>query len=148
MKIQQISILVENRPGSLMVPCRTLADAGINILTLSLTDTRDYGTVHFIVDDWRRAKDVLETEGFAVNVAEVLALEVDDRPGGLADMLAVLDQGGLGVEYMYAFPFGALGRGVLVFRFEDPGRAIACLDEAGVRCVNIPGLIARREGET
>jgi hypothetical protein len=147
MKIHQISIFIENKPGRLMTPCRTLADAGINILTLSVSDTRDFGIVHFIVDDWRRAKEVLETDGLAVNVVEVVALEVDDRPGGLADMLAVLDQGGLSVEYMYAFTFGAGGKAVLVFRFNDPDRALAHLREAGVRCFDTPGLMARCEGD-
>ncbi len=143
MKIHQISIFIENKPGSLMAPCRALADAGINILTLSLADTRDFGIVHFIVDDWRRAKDVLETEGLVVNVVEVIALEVDDRPGGLADMLAILDRGGLSVEYMYAFTFGAGGKAVLVFRFQEPDRAIAHLAKSGIRCFDTPTLMAR-----
>ena len=146
MKIHQVSIFIENKPGHLMAPCRTLADAGVNILTLSLADTRDFGIVHFIVDDWRRAKDVLETEGLVVNVVEVVALEVDDRPGGLADMLAIIDRGGLSVEYMYAFTFGAGGKAVLVFRFSDPDRAITHLGNAGISLFDIPGLMARCEG--
>jgi hypothetical protein len=147
MKIHQISIFIENTPGSLMAPCRVLADAGVNILTLSVSDTRDFGIVHFIVDDWRRAKDVLETEGLVVNSVEVIALEVDDRPGGLADMLAIIDRGNVSVEYMYAFTFGASGKAVLIFRFDDPDRAIDHLRDAGVRCFDTPDLMARCEND-
>ncbi len=147
MKIHQISIFIENKPGSLKAPCRALADAGINILTLSVADTRDYGIVHFIVDDWRRAKDVLENDGLVVNVAEVVALEVDDRPGGLADMLSVIEEGGLGIEYMYAFTFGAGGKAVLVFRFKDPDPAIAHLSRAGICLFDTPALMARCVGD-
>jgi len=143
MKIHQISIFIENKPGHLMTPCRALADAGINILTLSVADTREFGIVHFIVDDWRRAKEVLETEGLVVNVVEVVALEVDDRPGGLADLLGIIEQSGVSVEYMYAFTFGANGKAVLVFRFDNPDRAITQLTEAQVRCFDTPGLMAR-----
>ena len=85
-------MFVENSPGHLRAPCQALADAGINLATLSLADTQQYGILRLIVRDWQRAKAVLEAAGFVVNVTEVLAIEVPDRPGGLADVLRAIEQ--------------------------------------------------------
>lgn len=147
MKIQQLSIFIENEPGHLLAPCKALADAGVNILTLSLSDTREYGIVHFIVDDWQRAKTVLEQGGLVVNVAEVVALEVDDQPGGLARMLAIISEGGLNIEYMYAFTFGCNKKAVLVFRFEDPASAVEHLTKSGVNLFGASELSALCKGD-
>ncbi len=145
MKIRQLSLFIENKPGQLVAPCRTLADHGINILTLSLADTEKYGILRLVVDDWERAQEVLVTHGFVINVVEVLALEVADYPGGLADLLAMLDGAGANIEYMYAFTYGRGGRAVMIFRFEDPDRAIAALGERGVQALGAIDL-GRRAG--
>ena len=145
MKIRQLSLFIENKPGQLVAPCRTLADHGINILTLSLADTEKYGILRLVVDDWERANEILASRGFVVNVVEVLALEVGDHPGGLADLLALLDETGANIEYMYAFTYGRGGRAVMIFRFEDPDRAIAALGERGVQALDAIDL-GRRAG--
>ncbi len=145
MKIRQLSLFIENKPGQLVAPCRTLADHGINILTLSLADTEKYGILRLVVDDSERAKEILASRGFVVNVVEVLALEVADHPGGLADLLALLDETGANIEYMYAFTYGRGGRAVMIFRFEDPDRAIAALGERGVQALGAIDL-GRRAG--
>ncbi len=80
--IRQLSIFLENRPGQLLVPCRLLGDAGIDILDLSLADTERFGILRLIVEDWQRAQAVLEAAGQVVKVTELLALEVPDQPGG------------------------------------------------------------------
>ncbi len=131
MKIQQISLFLENKPGHLNAICRTLADAGINIVTLSLADTQQFGIVRLIVQEWKRAKEVLEQAGFVVNVREVVAATVADRPGGLVDLLAIVQQAGVNIEYMYAFTFRHGGEAVLVFRFDDPDKAAVALKAAG-----------------
>src|ERR1035438_6144720 len=105
MKINQLSVFVENAPGHILAPCRALADAGVNIRALSLADAQQYGILRMIVSDWREATRILEAQGFAVKVTEVLALEVADHPGGMADVLGALDGSGINIEYMYAFPF-------------------------------------------
>ena len=94
MQIRQISIFLQNQPGQLSQICRALADADINIATLSLADTSDFGIVRMIVDDHERAKDVLAAAGHAVNVTEVVAVCVPDRPGGMAGVMQVLDRAG------------------------------------------------------
>ena len=132
MKITQLSIFAENKPGHLTAPCRALADAGVNIRALSLADTRRYGILRMIVSDPLTAQKVLEQAGFIVKATEVVAVEVPDRPGGLAQILAALADTSINIEYMYAFPFGRGENAVLIFRFDNPDVAIKQLQAAGV----------------
>ena len=131
MRIRQISIFLENRPGQLSTICRDLAEAKINIVTLSLADTADFGIVRMIVDDHEKAKDVLAEKGHVVNVREVIAVCVPDRPGGMAEVMQVLDKAGVNIEYSYAFAFHKGEKAVLVFRFSDNGKAESALKAAG-----------------
>ena len=131
MRIRQISIFLQNKPGQLSAICRDLSDAGINIATLSLADTSDFGIVRMIVDDHEKAKATLGGKGHAVNVREVVAVCVPDRPGGMAEVMAVLDGAGANVEYSYAFAFHRGEKAVLVFRFSDNDKAEAALKAAG-----------------
>jgi hypothetical protein len=135
MKIHQLSIFVENRPGHLSAPCQALADAGISLATLSLSDTQQYGILRLIVRDWQRAKDVLEAAGCVVNVTEVLAIEVPDRAGGLADVLRVIEQARLNIEYMYAFGEKRQNRAMLIIRFENADEAILALEASEVNMI-------------
>ncbi|MCL4192122.1 MAG: ACT domain-containing protein [Thermoguttaceae bacterium] len=132
MKINQLSLFLENKPGHLSSACRKLAEAGINILTLSLADTTQFGILRMVVRQWEKAKQILEAGGWVVNVTPVVAIEVQDQPGGLAEILAVVEEAGLNVEYMYAFTFRSGDRAVLVFRFDDPDRAVRTLQEKGI----------------
>lgn len=131
MRIRQISILLENRPGRLSAICRDLSEAGINIVTLSLADTSEFGIVRMIVDDHEKARETLTAKGHVVNVCEVIAVCVPDRPGGMAEVMTTLDAAGANVEYSYAFSFHRGEKAVLVFRFADPGRAAKALADAG-----------------
>ena len=132
MKIHQLSVFLENRPGQMTAPCKLLAGAGINIRTLTLADTEKFGILRLIVSDWQQALTLLRGAGYVVNVAEVVAVEVVDRPGGLAAVLEVLEGGELNIDYMYAFTFGREDRAVLIFRFNKPDAAIAKLQAAGI----------------
>ena len=132
MQIRQISIFLQNKPGQLSQICRDLSEAGINIATLSLADTSDFGIVRLIVDDHEKAKDVLTAKGHAVNVREVVGVCVPDRPGGMAEVMATLDRAGVNVEYSYAFAFHKGEKAVLVFRFDDNEKAAKALAAAGV----------------
>lgn len=135
MKMKQLSMFLENKPGRLSEPCRLLADAGINILTLSVADTQQFGILRLIVPDWEQAKTVLEKEGFVVNVTEVVATEVDDQPGGLACILEIIESAGLNIEYMYAFTFRCEDKAVIVFRFDNNDVAVSALQEKGISVV-------------
>lgn len=131
MNIRQISIYIENKPGHLSAICRALSDAGINITTLSLADTSDFGIVRLIVDDNDRARVVLAAKGFPVSIREVVAVCVPDRPGGMAEVMSTLDAAGVNVEYSYAFAFHRGEKAVLVFRFDDAEKAQGALVAAG-----------------
>lgn len=136
MKIQQIAIFMENKPGHLRGICRILADAGISITTLSLADTQQYGILRIITEKWRDARDALAGAGYIVNVTEVLAVEVEDRPGGLLRILDIIGEGGINIEYMYAFTFRYGEKAIMVFRFNDIDNAIAALRKSDVKVVN------------
>ena len=131
MQIRQISIFLQNEPGQLSRICRDLAEAGINIATLSLADTSDFGIVRMIVDDHEKARDTLVAKGHAAKVTDVLAVCVPDRPGGMAEVMAALDKAGVNIEYSYAFAFHKGEKAVLVFRFSDNAKAEAALKAAG-----------------
>ena len=131
MKIHQLSLFLENKPGQLTEPCRLLAQAGINIRTLNLADTEEFGILRLIVSDWQTGARLLEEAGYVVNVTEVVAVEVPDRPGGLAELLAVFDKTEINIEYMYAFTFGRGDTAVMIFRFDKPDAAIERLQLAG-----------------
>lgn len=132
MKLKQLSLFLENKPSHLKVPCRVLSEEGINILTLSLADTDQFGILRIIVRDWQKALAVLEKSGHVVKVTDVVAAEVDDHPGGLAELLDIIDAANLNIDYMYAFTYGKAGKAVMVFRFEDPDAAVAALQAKGV----------------
>ena len=136
MKITQLSVFLENRPGRLSEPCKILSDAGINILTLSLADTEQFGIMRLIVRDWQKARQALADAGAVVNVTEVVATEVDDQPGGLARLLEILESAQINIEYMYAFTFRRGDKAVLVFRFEDPDAAVKVLKGKGVNVID------------
>ena len=132
MKLQQLSLFSENKPGHMIAPCRLLARAGLDIRALSLADTQRFGILRMIVSDWQRAKRLLEEAGSAVKVTEVVAVEVPDRPGGLAGVLDLFEGSQINIEYMYAFPFRRGERAVLIFRFDQPDAAIELLQTAGI----------------
>jgi hypothetical protein len=142
MKLQQLSLFLENRPGRLGAPLEAIAKEGINILTLSLADTAQFGILRLIVREWDKAKQVLEDAGWVVNLTEVVAVDVLDRPGGLAEALSVLEGAGLNIEYMYAFSLRRGDKAILIFRFEDPDRAIAVLLEKGLHVVDGDELLS------
>jgi hypothetical protein len=132
MKIHQLSLFAENKPGHISAPARLLAQEGIDIRALFLADSQHFGIVRMIVSDWQKAATVFEAHGFVVKVTEVLAVEVPDHPGGLADVLGALDGSGINIEYMYAFPYPRGDQAILIFRFADPDAAIAQLQSAGI----------------
>ena len=132
MKIHQLSLFLENRPGQMAAPCKLLAEAGIDIRTLTLADTQRFGILRLIVSDWQRSRTLLEEAGYLVNVTEVVAVEVADSPGALGDLLELFEDTEINIEYMYAFTFGPQSRAALIFRFNQPDAAIDRLRAAGL----------------
>ena len=137
MKIQQLSLFSENKPGHLIAPCRLLAREGIDMQALSLADSQRYGILRIIVSDWERAKNLLEAGGFVVKVTEVVAIEVPDHPGGLSAVLDLFEGSNTNIEYMYAFPIMRGGQAVLIFRFDHPDDAIDTLRRGGISVLDL-----------
>jgi hypothetical protein len=133
MKVEQISIFLENKYGRLAEVTRILSEAGINIRALSLADTADFGILRLILDRTEEAKQLLKEKGFTVGKTEVIAVEVPDRPGGLAGILNALEGEGINVEYMYAFVQRSGENAIIIFRFDELEKAISALQKAGVR---------------
>jgi len=132
MKVDQISIFLENKSGRLAEVTRVLGAAGINIRALSLADTSDFGILRLIVNDSAKATDVLKANQFTVSMTQVVAVEVNDRPGGLAHILDLLLKEGTNVEYMYAFVERSSDNAVIIFRFDEIDKAIKTLTSKGI----------------
>ncbi len=131
MKVEQISIFIENKSGRLAEVTTVLGFAGVNIRALSLADTSDFGILRLIVNDCEKAISALKAKGFTVNKTEVVAVEVPDQPGGLASILHILDKDSINIEYMYAFVERCGANAVIIFRFDDTDKAIKALSQKG-----------------
>lgn len=136
MKVEQISIFLENQSGRLAEVTGYLSEAGVNIRALALADTADFGILRLIVDDTEAAVQALNSRGVAVQKTDVVAVEVPDRPGGLHVILDRLHTGGVNVEYMYAFVRQSGDRAVMVFRFDDRRGAIRVLRDHRVKVID------------
>ena len=132
MKVEQISVFLENKAGRLAEVTRVLGEAGINIRALSLADTTDFGILRLIVDQYDKAREILKDKGFTVGKTEVVAVEVPDRPGGLGLVLQILAAAGVNVEYMHAFVQHSGKNAVIIFRFDNLEQAIDLLQKQGI----------------
>lgn len=126
-KIKQLSVFLENKPGRLAGMMKALADAGVNIVTLSLANAPEFGIVRVIADDHVKGVEALTKAGFAARETEVVAVTVPDRPGGMAELTAKLDRAGVNIEYSYAYSLGHGEKAVLLFKFDDDAKAEAAL---------------------
>ena len=136
MKAEQISVFLENKSGRLADVASVLASADVNIRALSLADTTDFGILRLIVNDTEKAKQVLKDNGFTVGKTEVIGVEVADKPGGLAEILNVMKENNINVEYMYAFVQKSAGKAIIIFRFDELEKAIDVLQKARIRIMN------------
>jgi len=135
MKVEQISIFIENKSGRLAEVSGVLGDAGVNIRALSLADTSDFGILRLIVNDTDLAFKVLREQNFTVSKTEVIGVEVPDSPGGLASILQVLDRNDVNVEYMYAFVERSGDNAVIIFRFDNVDEAIHVLENNNIKII-------------
>ena len=137
MTVKQLSVFLENKPGALSTPCRLLAEAKINIQSFALADTQKFGIVRLVVHEWDKAQQILQANGFAVRIDNVVALEVPDQPGALAAILEVIEEAKVNVEYAYAFTEKRKGKAVLAFRFNKPEAAIQALQAKKINAIDI-----------
>ncbi|MFA5323774.1 MAG: ACT domain-containing protein [Smithella sp.] len=127
MKVEQISVFLENKPGTLVHATRVLKENNVNIRTLSMAETADFGILRLIVNDVEKANQVLKDNGFRVSKTPVVAVEVPDTPGGLHSIMEAVSQEDINVEYLYAFVEKSGQNAVIIFRFDNPEKAIEVL---------------------
>lgn len=140
MKTTQISVFLENKSGRLAEVARVLGDNKVNMRALCVADTADFGVLRMVVDQPDQAFKVLQDNGFAASKTDVIAAEVPDKPGGLADILEILSNLDINIEYMYCFVERAGTAAIDIFRVEQVDEAIAALAEAGITLVSAERL--------
>jgi len=132
MKVEQISVFLENKSGRMSEVARVLGEAGVNIRALCVAETSDFGILRIIVNDHEKAVKVLKERDFTVSKTEVVAVEVPDEPGGLAQILGHLDNEDINVEYMYAFFERSCDNAIILFRFDEIDKAVRILSSQGI----------------
>lgn len=136
MKINQISVFLENRKGRLHDACSVLGKNGVNIRALTIAETESFGVLRIVVDNFEKAAEVLKDNNFVAKITDVVAVEVSDKPGGLASVLEVLSNNDVNIEYMYGFVEKFTDKAMLVFRFEDVDKAQKVLLANGINIVS------------
>ncbi len=132
MFVKQISIFLENKSGRLSEVTRTLGENDIDISALSIADTTDFGILRLIVNDPEKAETILKAEGFTVSATSVIAIGVQDKPGGLAKALDILDREKIGIEYMYAFVSKSEDEALVILKVAEPEKAVDTLKTSGI----------------
>ena len=135
MTVKQFSVFVENKPGKLAELTDYLHQHDIDMRALSIAETQDFGIVRMIVDDAYKASQVLKESGYVVSITPVLAVEMSDEPGSLYKILKVLGDGGVNLDYTYAFLGQKAATAYMVLRVEDNEKAIEVLSKSGIRPV-------------
>ena len=140
MSIHQISVFLENRTGQLAEITKLLAGNGVDIRAISIAETADYGLARMIVDDAPKASSILLQHGDVLSMTPVWAVEVPDSPGGLADLLGVLAENHIDVEYMYSLFTHCEGKAYMVLRISDEAKFTAALAAHGIKVVSAEEL--------
>ena len=133
MFIKQVSVFVENEPGKLAEITRILADEGIDLKAASIAETVDFGILRCIVEDPEAAVTLLKSKGYASNVTDVVAVELEDRPGGFADVLEILAKEEVDVNYIYSTIHSKKGTAMIVLKVAETGKVIDILGNNGVK---------------
>lgn len=144
MRIEQVSVFLENRSGSLAEVSSVLTESGIQIITLTLSDTSDYGVMRMIVSDPEKVATILKAQGFATRSTEVMALELTKNPGDFHQMLVLLSDSGINVEYMYTFIERNTGKTMAVLRFDRMEEAADMLAKNGFAPIDQKQLCSPR----
>ena len=136
MKLKQLSVFLENSPGRLYEATHALGEAGINLRSLSICDTAGFGVLRILVSDVVKARRVIMEKQLPARVDDVVAIEIDDTPGSLSQVLELFLGSRVNVEYMYAVAGATIGKAVMIFRFSDIDLAIEMLRQHGVRLLD------------
>ena len=136
MKLKQIVISIENSPVRLYNVIKAMSEAGINLRAMNLVDTGAFGQLRLLVSDVTKARRILMEMNIPAFVNEVVAVEIDDKPGSLANIMLPLMEADIRVKFMYAFIGTSIGKAVMIFRFSDNDKAVDMLQGNGVRILD------------
>ncbi len=136
MLVKQLSVFMENRPGRLYKLTNALGKEGIDFVTLSIADTKDFGIVRFIARDNDRAYEILKREGFTVGQTELIGVEVADEPNALAKVIETLEEKNINIEYLYSFVLTNYNTAKILMRVENTEAALKVLEEKGIKLLS------------
>ena len=140
MTVHQISVFIENRSGTLVKVLDLFKEAGIQLIASTISDTVEYGIFRIICSEPMKARKVLEEAGVSSNVSDVFAVSLDNYPGRAADAVRFLSKTGIGISYMYSFMLS--GKGILIFRTNDPERTKEVIRDNGIESLNDESLLS------
>ncbi len=129
--MKQLSIFIENKRGTLLTVLNVLKEAGIQIIASTISDTQDFGIYRIICDDPERAFIVLKEQGITATITDVFAIQLEDKPGEAARVLALFAEADISIAYMYSFLLS--GKGILVFRSSDTERTRQVIKEKSLQ---------------
>ena len=132
MLVKQLSVFMENRPGRLYKLTHALGKEGIDFVTLSIADTKDFGIVRFIARDNEKAYEVLKNEG----ITELIGVEVADRPNALAEVVQLMEESNINIEYLYSFVLTNHNSAKILMRVNDTERAVNLLEAKGIKLLS------------
>ncbi len=136
MLVKQLSVFMENKPGRLFKLTNTLGEKGLDFVTLSIADTKDYGIVRFIARDNEKAYKILKDAGFAVEQTSLIGVEVADVPNALANVIGLLEEEAINIEYLYSFVLTNYNTAKILLRVEDTEKAIKLFQEKGIKLLS------------
>lgn len=135
MKIKQLSVFLENRKGSLSKPLELLSNNNINIRAMSMADTSEFCILRLVVNDPLKGKEILEENNFLVKVTDIIGVEMNDAPGGLTEVLKVLKDNEIDLEYLYAFTHDKTNKAILLLHTDNLEGLISALQENNIPLV-------------
>ncbi|HHZ06677.1 MAG TPA: acetolactate synthase [Clostridiales bacterium] len=133
MKIQQLSIFVENKCGRLQEITQALEEEKINIRAMSVADTSDFGILRLIVDNPEKAVDSFRSHGMTLSLTSVIGIGISDEPGAFARAVKILSEANIGIEYLYDYNSRQIGKACIILRVDDEDRAIEVLEKNGIK---------------
>lgn len=136
MLVKQLSVFMENRPGRLYKLTHALGKEGVDFVTLSIADTKDFGIVRFIARDNERAYEILKNAGFTVGITELIGVEVADRPNALAEVVSLMEESEINIEYLYSFVLTNHNTAKILMRVNDTDRALTILQNKGIKLLS------------
>jgi hypothetical protein len=135
MLVNQIAVFLENKQGRISDFCSVLGKTGINLITMSIADTNDFGILRAITSDNEKAEKALKEAGFTVTRVDLLGIEVEDKPGALYDVLSKIDDKNINIEYLYSYATKE-GTALIIFKVSDPAQACEILKSNGLKIID------------